>query len=64
MKKKNMLILGIGAALAAAATVFFIRKKKSFSTDEKPPKKAPQVPIENPGDQSEFTTSATESEIG
>lgn len=63
MKKKNMLILGIGAALATAATVFFIRKKKT-SRDEQPPKKAPQVPISNPGDQSEFTTTATESEIG
>ncbi|MGZ5192188.1 MAG: LPXTG cell wall anchor domain-containing protein [Flavisolibacter sp.] len=63
MKKKNMLILGIGAALATAAAVFFVRKKK-FSQDEKPPKKAPQVPIDNPGDQSEFTTTAIESEIG
>ena len=63
MKKKNMLILGIGAALATAAAVFFVRKKKS-TQDEKPPKKAPQVPIDNPGDQSEFTTTATESEIG
>ena len=63
MKKKNMLILGIGAALATAATVFFLRKKKT-SQDEKPPKKAPQVPIGNPGDQSEFTTAPTESEIG
>ncbi|MGZ8536981.1 MAG: LPXTG cell wall anchor domain-containing protein [Flavisolibacter sp.] len=63
MKKKNMLILGIGAALATAAAVFFIRKNKS-SQGEKPPKKAPQLPIHNPGDQSEFTTTATESEIG
>lgn len=63
MKKKNMLILGIGAALATAATVFFLRKKKT-SQDEKPPKNAPQVPLGNPGDQSEFTTAATESEIG
>ena len=63
MKKKNMLILGIGAALATATAVFFVRRKKS-SQDEKPPKKAPQVPIVNPGDQSEFTTTATESEIG
>ena len=63
MKKKNMLIVGIGAALATAAAVFFIRKKKT-SQVEQPPKKAPQVPISNPGDQSEFTTTATESEIG
>lgn len=62
MKKKNILLLGVGALLAVAATVFFIRKNKSGS--EKPPKKAPQVPVDNPGEQSEFTTTASESELG
>ena len=52
--------IGIGAALAGAA-IFFLWKRDS---DAKPPKKAPQVPIKNPGEQSEFTTSASESEIG
>jgi flagellar basal body-associated protein FliL len=63
MKKKDMLLIGIGigAALAAAAVIFFFWKKND---DEKPPKNAPQVPIHNPGEQSEFTTSASESEIG
>jgi hypothetical protein len=62
MKKKHMLVIGIGigAALAAAAIFFFWKK----NDDEKPPKKAPQVPIVNPGEQSEFPTSASESEIG
>jgi LPXTG-motif cell wall-anchored protein len=63
MKKKNMILLGIGAALATAASVFFLRKRKS-QQGEKPPKKAPQLPIENPGEQSEFRTAASESEIG
>ena len=62
MKKKDMLLVGIGlgAAVAAAAIFFFWKREK----DEKPPKNAPQVPIENPGEQSEFTTSASESEVG
>ena len=58
-----MLLIGIGAALATAAAVFFIRKKKT-EQGERPSNKAPQVPIENPGEQSEFTTTASESEIG
>ena len=58
-----MLLLGIGiGALATAAAVFFFLNKKE--DDEKPPKNAPQVSVKNPGDQSEFTTSASESEVG
>jgi hypothetical protein len=62
MKKKDVLLLGIAAGLATAAAIFFFLKKEDEA--EKPPKKAPQVPVDNPGDQSEFTTSASESEIG
>lgn len=62
MKKKDILLLGIAAGLATAAAIFFFLKKKEDI--EKPPKKAPQVPVDNPGDQSEFTTSASDSEIG
>ena len=63
MKKKNILWVGIGVALATAATIFFISKKKS-GRGEKPPKKAPQLDIENPGEQSEFATSPSDSELG
>jgi LPXTG-motif cell wall-anchored protein len=63
MKKKNILWIGIGVALAAAAAIFFINKKKNDQS-EKPPKKAPQLDLENPGDQSEFITSPSDSEIG
>jgi len=63
MNKKNWIIAGIGAALAAAAAVWLVLKKKE-NGPEKPPRKAPQVPIANPGDQSEFTTAASELELG
>jgi len=63
MKKKNKILTGISVLLATAAIVFFFRKKKN-DNGEIPPKKAPQLPIYNPGEQSEFTTSASESEIG
>ena len=63
MKKKDVLLIGVAAGLATAAAIFFFWKKNQ-DAEEKPPKKAPQVPLDNPGDQSEFTTSASESEIG
>jgi LPXTG-motif cell wall-anchored protein len=62
MKKNNKILVGIGVALATVAIFFFQKKKKD--QDKLPPKKAPQLPIYNPGEQSEFTTSASESEIG
>jgi LPXTG-motif cell wall-anchored protein len=62
MKNKNIFI-AIGAVLVAAAGVFFLTKKKDNST-EKPPKKAPQLDIDNPGTQAEFPTTASESELG
>ena len=58
-----MLLVGVAAALATAAAVFFLRKRRK-EPQEKPPKNAPQVDIKNPGEQSEFTTTASESEIG
>jgi hypothetical protein len=63
MKKNTMIWFGIGAAVATLATLFLIRKKGNAQS-EKPPKKAPQLDIENPGDQSEFTSMASESELG
>lgn len=63
MKKKNLLLLSIGTALASAATYFFVRKNK-HNAGENPSKKAPQLNIDNPGEQSEFITTATEPEQG
>ncbi len=64
MKKKDMLLLGIGIGAAlTAATAIFLWWKKEQENEEKPPKNAPQVPINNPGEQSEFTSSPEESEM-
>ena len=58
MKKKDIFWVGLVAALAAAAIVLLIAK----NGEGRPPRKAPQVPINNPGEQSDFVTSASESE--
>ncbi|HWJ90481.1 MAG TPA: hypothetical protein VNR87_05180 [Flavisolibacter sp.] len=63
MNKKTMIALGIGAAIAATTAIYVVLKNKKGHS-EKPPKKAPQVPVNNPGEQSEFATMASESEIG
>jgi LPXTG-motif cell wall-anchored protein len=63
MKKKNWILVGVGA-MAAVAAVFFIRKNKKDSGNETPPKKAPQLDIENPGTQSEFPVAPGESRVG
>lgn len=63
MKQRNIILAGIGAALAVAATVFFLKRNKKDHS-EKPPKGAPQVKVENPGDQSEFATSPSDSDLG
>ncbi len=64
MKKDTKIILGAAAALlSVVAGVLLLRRNKTQKAD-KPPKKAPQLDIENPGDQSEFTTAASASEMG
>ncbi len=64
MKDKNILLLGISGFIAAiAATILFIRKNKA-SGNERPPKRAPQLHIENPGSQHDFPKPPMESELG
>ena len=64
MKNKNWMLIGAGALAAVTATLFFIKKNKNNSSNEKPPKKAPQLDIENPGTQSDFPTAPNPSEVG
>lgn len=63
MKKKNIVWLGLSAAISAAVGLFLIRRRKE-NIEGQPPKHAPQLDIKNPGEQSEFPTSASTSEIG
>lgn len=63
MKKKTMILAGLGGALLAVAGWFLVRNTRK-GKKETPPKNAPQLPIENPGDQSEFLTAPSESEMG
>ena len=64
MRHKNFLLVGIGALVAGIATILYLKKRKEAEGEEKPPKNAPQLDIENPGTQSDFPSSATESEVG
>ena len=65
MKKKNIQVAGIAGLVVMAATAFYIVRKKSRNKRGAPPSNAPQLPIENPGDQSEFPAAATgEKDLG
>jgi hypothetical protein len=57
------LIAGTLSAWAAGLILLFVMKKRA-AKNERPSKKAPQLEIENPGNQSEFITTASESEVG
>lgn len=64
MKNKNALTFAVAAGMiAAAATVWFLTERRKRTGNEKPPRKAPQVHIHNPGEQSEFSTSPEEAEF-
>jgi LPXTG-motif cell wall-anchored protein len=63
MTNKNKWLIGIGGLIAAATAIFLVKKNKSNNTN-KPPKKAPQLDIENPGSQDDFPNPPMESEIG
>lgn len=63
MKQKQLSIL-IASTLLVATAAFLLVRHNSRQKKEQPPKGAPQLDLQNPGDQSEFITSATESEVG
>ena len=63
MNMKKIIMVGAGALAAMAATIFLIRKYKK-EDGVKPPRKAPQLSIENPGSQDDFPKPPIESELG
>jgi hypothetical protein len=65
MKKKNILIASVASLALIATTAYLVVRRRSVKNEDIPPKGAPQVPINNPGDQSNFPAGPTgESELG
>ena len=65
MKKKNIAALTALALLAATASLYLVWKKKSERQNDAPPKGAPQLDIDTPGDQSTFPAGPSgEPELG
>ncbi|MEI6947450.1 hypothetical protein V9K67_09680 [Paraflavisolibacter sp. H34] len=63
MENKRKWLIGISGLLAIAATAVVLLKNR-HRHEEKPPRKAPQLDIENPGTQAEFLVAPGESEVG
>jgi hypothetical protein len=65
MKKKNVVIAGIASLVLIAATAYLIVRRRAGQKEDQPPKNAPQVPINNPGDQSNFPAApSSDAELG
>ena len=63
MNNKNKWLVAVGSLVAVATALFFVRKSTERKY-EKPPKRAPQLDIENPGSQDDFPKPPIESELG
>lgn len=63
MKRKEWVSIGLVSALAVAAVVYVLILREEEG-EEKPPKGAPQLHLENPGSQDDFPKPPMESEIG
>lgn len=63
LKKYAPFLIGFGS-VAVVATAWWLIKRSRKAAQEKPPKRAPQLNIENPGSQDEFTAAASESGLG
>ena len=65
MKKKNVLIAGIASLVVVATTALLIVRRRTNEKGANPTKRAPQLPINNPGDQSDFPAGPTgETDLG
>lgn len=58
MKNRELFVVST-AALIATTVCIYIMKRRKVQSAGKPPKTAPQLKVDNPGDQSEFPTSPT-----
>ena len=65
MKKKNIIVAGIASLVVVATTALLVVRRRAKQKGANPAKKAPQLPINNPGDQSDFPAGPTgETELG
>lgn len=65
MKRKNVVIAGVASLVVIATTAYLIIRKRQQQKSEEPPADAPQTPINNPGDQSDFPVGPSgEEELG
>ena len=58
------LVAGVVSALGAGLALLSMMRQKGKQTATRPPKKAPQLHLQNPGSQDEFPKPPMESEIG
>jgi hypothetical protein len=59
---KNKWVILTGSLVIAATTMFLVKIRRN--NEDKPPKGAPQLDIENPGSQDNFPKPPMESELG
>ena len=64
MKKNAAILIGLGSLAVGAAVWLYLNDQKKIANEEKPPKRAPQLDIENPGVQNEFIPAASDSGLG
>jgi hypothetical protein len=64
MKNKKLILLGATTLAIATAAILYMKKKEELDYDENPPKRAPQLDIENPGSQHNFPKPPMESDMG
>jgi hypothetical protein len=64
MKKYSAFLIGFGSVALVTAAWLLLKKNQKNTEEEKPPKGAPQLNVENPGTQDEFTPAASESGLG
>ncbi len=63
MTNRDKWIIAVSSMLVVVTSIFVLRRRKQYHA-EKPPKKAPQIHIENPGSQDDFPKPPLESEVG
>lgn len=67
VETNKALLIGLGslAVVAGVATiVYFARRNKKRKEGQLPPRRAPQLNVDNPGTQNEFVAAPRESEVG